>query len=134
MTKLQQVAGDHVVRRAIPAQATAGTPNTWAAFTAPQNITIVGVKWVPDAAVTGAATNNFALQLKAGATGLTQVKTYDNGTNSAAVTAEGLTLTATEADLNVASGAVVHLARTVNGTGLASPSGTLEVTYRLRGV
>lgn len=133
MSQIALIAGDHLLRARVPGQSTAGTANTWVVGTIPSNSTITGVKWIPDAAVVGAATNNFAQQVKVGAVGVTNVTTYGNGTNSVAITAEAMALSGTVADLNVAANAVIHLARTVNGTGLASPSGQVEVTYRLRG-
>lgn len=130
--------GDHFTRSYVPAQGTAGTANSWAVFRAPKACTVTGIAWVPNAAVTGAATNNFALgavnkgAAAAGTTAVTTVKTYASGTNSAASVAEALTLSSTAADLNMAAGDVLALVRTVNGTGLASPDGHLEISFRYR--
>lgn len=130
--QLHQIPGTHVARGVISAQGTAGTADTWAVFTAPHDLTVTAARWIPNAAVTGANTNNFALQVKNGSTGITDVKTYASGTDSVALTAETLTLSSTAADLQVDEGDVVHLARTVNGSGLASPDGTLEIEYEPR--
>lgn len=122
----------------VPAQGTAGSTDTNAVFVADKAMTVTGVKWVPSAAVTGAATNNFALQLinkgatGAGTTGVTTAKTYDNAVNSAANVAEALTLSSTAADLNLAAGDVLAFVRTINGTGLASPKGLLEIVFKYR--
>jgi len=136
--KLEDLPGPHFSRAYVPGQATAGTADEWPVFRAPGAVKIRAVRWIPAAAVTGAATNNFALQAinrgtaNGGSTGVTQTKTYASGTNSAANTPEALTLSATAADLNLASGEVLALARTINGTGLAMPDGQLEVEYEYR--
>jgi len=136
--KLQDLQGDHVAAAYVPGQATAGTADSWPVFVAPRACTITGIQWVPAAAVAGAATNNFALaaqnagQAGAGTTALTTTKTYASGTDSVANDAEDLTLTATTADLDLASGDVVKLVRTVNGTGLAMPDGLVRVLFKFR--
>lgn len=138
MPKIQDIAGTHVLRGYIPGQATAGTPNVWSVGKAPFRCKVVGVSWIPQAAVTGAATNNFALAAQnrgaagTGTTALTATKTYDNGVNSVAHDEEALTLSATAADLLVAEGDVLALVRTVNGTGLAGPAGTVEIYIQAR--
>jgi hypothetical protein len=118
----------------VPAQATAGSTNSWTLWRAPANVVVVGARWIPDTAVTGAATNNFALALTnvtASSAAVTTAKTYASGTNSVANTAESLTLS-TATGVNVSTGDVIALTRTVNGTGLASPSGAVEITFRIR--
>ena len=138
MTRINEMQGNHVARRSIPAQGTAATANVWNVGILPSNVTVTGVKWIPDAAVTGANTTNFALGLINGGsdgqstTAVTAVKTYASATNSVANTPETLTLSGTAANLNASSGDVLILQRTVNGSGLASPSGTVEVSYTIR--
>lgn len=138
MTTANELAGDLTVRAAVLGQATAGTVDDWAVMRFPTDAVITAVRWIPHAAVTGAATNNFAIQAinkgaaGAGTTGVTTAKTYANGTNSAAYVPESLTLSSTATDLNVAAGDVLALVRTVNGTGLAMPDGQVEVSYRIR--
>lgn len=141
MPGLQDIPGNHTVRAYIPGQATAGTVDSWPVFTPQQKITVTGVRWVPAATVTGAATNNFALALQnrgsvdgTGTTAITTTKTYDNAINGVAHKAETLTLSATASNLNVDAGATIALIRTVNGTGLAMPDGSVEVDYIYRGV
>lgn len=137
--KTEDIAGTHVARTTILAQGTAGTADIWPVFKAPGDITITAVTWIPAAAVTGAATHNSALALQnrggtdgTGTTAITATKTYDNGVNSVAFDAEALTLSGTAANLNCAEGDVVALVRTINGNGLASPDGLLEVEYKYR--
>jgi hypothetical protein len=136
--KIKDLQGEHTLRRSVPAQGTAATTNRWNVGRLPTGAKITSVTWIPDAAVTGANTNNFALQLQnggsagQGTTGVTAAKTYASGTDSVANTPEALTLSGTAANLLAAAGDVLVLARTVNSSGLASPSGTLEVTYTIR--
>ena len=142
MPGIVDTPGNFVQRFKIDAEATAGTADTWPLCVvdalAATGWTITGVNWIPNAIVTGAATNNFALGLVdvgaagAGTQAITTVKTYASGTNSVANVAEALPLSATAANLLAVDGDVLVLARTVNGTGLASPRGTLEVLYRYR--
>jgi hypothetical protein len=140
MPGLQDIPGNHTVRQYVPGQATAGTPDTFPIFVAPGKITVTGVRWVPAANVTGAATNNFALAVQnrgqdgSGTTAVTTTKTYDNGVNGVAHDSENFTLSATAANLNAVANDVISLIRTVNGTGLAMPDGAVEVDFRYNGV
>lgn len=134
MTAVAQMQGNHTLRVRVPAEATAVSDDTWVLGMVPQ-CTITGVTWIPDAAVTGAATNNFSLAVQNAtnsSTAITTTKTYALGTNSVAATAETLTLSATAANLNCSANDVLVLARVHNSSGLASPAGTIEVTYKLR--
>lgn len=137
--RIEEIAGDLKASAYIPGQATAGSADAWPVFTADRPVTITGVSWVPAAVVTGAATNNFALAAQnrgtagSSTTAVTATKTYASGTNSVAHDIEALTLSSTDANLNLATGEVLALVRTVNGTGLAQPGGLVVVTYRYRG-
>lgn len=136
--------GNHVlgvvqtIRNYVLGQSTAGDTDSWPVFVADQDVTVESVRWVPAADVTGADTNNFALQLVnkgtdgTGTDGVTTVKTYASGTDSTADVPETLTLHGTAANLDVDEGEVVSLVRTVNGTGLAQPDGVVEVTYQAK--
>jgi hypothetical protein len=138
MTQINELAGDFTVRVALPAQATANTDEGYAILRAEDDIEITGARIIFDAAITGAATNHVAFGLVnkgtngAGSTAVTAVKAYDNGVNAAAFVPEPLTLSATEANRRLTAGQVLALDRTTPGTGLASPHGCVEVTYRLR--
>lgn len=128
------VLGAGVYNVRIPAAAATAVFNL-PIFVADHKIKVTKVQWVPAAAVTGAATNNFALGVVnvgdagTGTVAVTVVKTYASGTNSVARKAEVLTLSATAANLNLATGDVVTLERTVNGTGLASPEGVVQIHF-----
>lgn len=136
--KIRDIQSTHTTRATILAQGTAGTPDTWTVFKAPANITVVAVTWIPNAAVTGANTNNFSLQIQnrgsagVATTAITAVKTYALATDSVAHDSEPLTLSTTAANLDVADGDVVAVVRAVNGSGLASPDGLLEIDFRYR--
>ena len=133
-----ELAGDLVQISTIPAEGTAGTADSFTVMRVQRAIKITAAYWIPNAAVTGAATNNFALGVVnkgaagSGTTTVTTVKTYGNGTNSAANVGETYTLSSTATDLQAAAGDIIALARTVNGTGLASPSGSLVLHYQYR--
>lgn len=133
MSLTKENRGDQYAFCNVPAEGTAASTDEWPVFQPPFNAVITAVNWIPAAAVTGAATNNFALALNdlTAAAAVTSTKTYANGTNSVANTAEAFTL-ATAAGVNVAAGDVITLKRTVNGTGLASPAGAVRITYRWR--
>lgn len=138
MTKLVDISGDVELARAyVPAQGTAGTPNEWVVGDMPIRAEVTSVEFIPEAAVTGAATNNFALNLRnrgqadAGAVGIATT-TFASGTNAAARRPLAVGLNATVANRYVNVNDVLTLERTVNGTGLASPAGMLIVRGRSR--
>lgn len=130
---------DGVRQSFVPNEATIGTEKAYVLFRAPYNLTVTSVRWVPQAAVTGAATNNFAIAAQnrgaagTATTAITATKTYASGTDAVAFVPETLTLSTTAANLNVDEGHVVALDRSVNGDGLASPEGVVEVEYTERG-
>jgi hypothetical protein len=102
-------------------------------------VNVTGVRYTPDTAVTGDATNNFALQLKsktaagAAAHNVTAVKTYAAGVDMTQWVADALVLSTTAADLRVEDGEVLTLDKTENGTGLTLPEGVVEVDYQFAG-
>ncbi len=136
MTQLSQIAGDFTTRMFCPGQATAGTLADWVIMRADSNITIPAVRFTPNAAITANGTNYFTLTLTnkgAAAAGSTAVATRAwSATNSVAFVSETMTLSSTAADLNVASGDVLVLVRTVASSGLAMPDMTVTVKYKLR--
>lgn len=138
MTKARDLSGDRELARCyVPAQGTAGTANEWIVGTMEVPAEVTAVEFIPEAAVTGAASNNFALNLRnrgqadAGTVDIAAI-TFGNGTNAAARRPTNVTLAATEADRRVVAGDVLTLERLVNGTGLASPAGMLIVRGRNR--
>lgn len=131
-----EMAGDLLVRAFVPGQGTAGTPDDWAILEAEQAITITGARLIPNAAITANGSNFFDLALinkGAAGAGNTSVATRSwAATNSVAFVPEAMTLSGTAANLNLAAGDVLDLARTVTGTGLAMPDMLVVVKYRLR--
>lgn len=132
MSQTQENRGDQFVQHFFPAEATAGSIDEVSIFQPAYNAVILAANWIPAAAVTGAATNNFALAVNdlTTATTITTAKTYASGTNSVANVSEALTVAA--GGVNVAAGDVITFKRSINGTGLASPNGSVRLTYRWR--
>lgn len=133
--QLKDIPGDHTFLIPVAGQATAGTTDEWAGFIAPFRCVVTAVKWTPNAAVTADGTNFFSVVVKnrvAGA-GTTAIATRAySATNGVAFTPETVTLSATAADLNVAAGDLVSVAKTVGGSGLAMPDGVVQVTVQAR--
>jgi hypothetical protein len=96
--------------------------------------TVTSVKYVANAAVTGANTETrtvAVLNKGAAGSGTTSVASLalTNGVNIAAAVPKTITLTSTAADKVVAAGDVLQFTSTHSGsTGLADPGGFLEVT------
>jgi hypothetical protein len=131
--QVKDLRGDHVFAIPVPGQATAGTADEFVALVAPFDMTITRVKWVPTTAVTANGSNYFTLTLRNRTTGagtaLAAQRSYA-ATNSTAFAAEDMTLSGTEAALNVAAGDVLTIEKLVTGTGLAMPDGTVQIFAR----
>lgn len=132
------VAGDHDASAGVVltlAATVSDEVNVWVNDTG-RTVEIVEAGFAPISAVTGAATNNMALQFKnkgvlgTGTTGITTVKTYASTVNIAAHVKDVLTLATAVADRQVPDGAVVTLDKTENGTGLALPQGIATLKYK----
>jgi hypothetical protein len=128
--KVSELRGEHIFTVLVPGQATAGTEDDWVALVAPFDMTVTGIKWVPNAAVTANGTNFFVLQVLNGAT-VVASRSYA-ATDSTALTSEAMTLSTTAADLDLAAGdvLVVHKETGGGGTGLAMPDGTVQIHAR----
>lgn len=134
--QLNELAGDQPLSVYFPGHATAGSAKECAGFRAPFRAKITAVEFVASAAVTGAATNNFGINVRNRATGagtaVPAAITFANGTNAVAQTPLALTLSGTAADLNVNAGDVITVEKVVNGTGLACPDGSIVVHLQAR--
>lgn len=136
ISKLSQLPGPNTVSIKINTLAATVSDEVlvWANETG-SNVKITQIGFCPATVVTGAATNNMALQFKskttAGAAGanITAVRTYASGTNIAVFDTDNLVLSTTEADLQVDAGEVITLDKTENGTGLALPEGIAVVQF-----
>lgn len=121
----------------VPAQPTAGTDEAIVAFVAPYDATVTGVRYTPEAAMTGAAANNRFLRLRnrgqTGALGVTIAeRELVSGQNPAAFDEYDITLSATAANRDVAQGDVIEWFSDAQGTGIADPGGRLAVDFTRR--
>lgn len=118
-----------------PTLATAATAKV-AIGRAPFAGKVVGSYWVPESAISGAASNNRYVEVQnagsAGA-GTTQVSigTYTASVDAVAYDANALTASGTAANLIVAEGDVLTCVLGVNGTGL--PAGRGQIVVELQG-
>ncbi len=132
---LHDVPGEHSIECRIPSVA-GGTVDKVAVGVAPFKCVVTKVETLHDAAVTGAATNNFKGALVNGGSDGTETtevagKTYDNGVDGAAFN-DTLTLSTTAANLNLAEGDKILYEKTENGTGMADPAKLVRVTFKGR--
>jgi hypothetical protein len=121
-----------VIEVDVPAAATAVSDDSVVAQ-APFDCTVTSVQYIPEAAITGAATNNRTVTLvnkgQAGS-GSTTVATltFDSGINGTANDEKTITLSGTAANLVLASGDTLQWRSIANGTGLADPGGLARIT------
>ncbi len=132
MSSLQELTGrGFPLVVTVAGQATAGTPDEFTGVVAPFAGRVTRVEWIPKAAVTANGTNFFTLNLRnrgqAGAgTTVAATRAY-SATNSVAFAGETFTLSGTPANLRVVAGDSLTVERTVGGTGLAMPAGTVII-------
>jgi hypothetical protein len=122
----------NVIQQDVPAAATAVSDDSVIAQS-PFAGTVTAVQYVPEAAITGAATNNRTVSLvNKGAAGssstVVATLTFASGTNATANNEVALTLSSTAADLVVAEGDTLQWRSIANGTGLADPGGVAKVS------
>lgn len=136
MPGFADLPGTHTFRFDCPGQGTAGTADEWPCFVAPYNLTVTAVTFTSTATITGAATNNFKARVRNRTTGAGDVEvaglTFDNAINATAYVPKAVTVSATAANLNIATGDVVSVEKIVNGTGLAMPDGLLTIECKVR--
>jgi hypothetical protein len=121
----------------VPSQATLGTDDNWPLWRAPAKVQITDVTFVPSAAVTANATHYSVYTLTrytAGASGTSVATRTWAATDSANETPEAFTLSATAANLVLASGDTLSMVKTHGGNGLVIPDGLLVVSYKNYGV
>lgn len=122
-----------IIEQDVPAVSTAGNSDDSVIAQVPFAGTVTAVQYVPEAAITGAATNNRTVSLvnkgQAG-TGTTTIATltFGSGTNATANNEVAVTLSGTAADLVVAEGDTLLWRSVANGTGIADPGGMARVT------
>lgn len=93
---------------------------------------ITGVSFIPNAAITGAATDNRKIAIvNKGAAGVGTTEaaglTFAAGVNGVAFDEKAVTLSAVTGATDVAVGDVLAVASTAPGTGLANPGGQIIV-------
>ena len=122
-----------VIERNVPAVSTAGNDDDTVLGQAPFACTVTSVQYVPEAAITGAATNNRTVSLvnkgQAGS-GTTTVATlaFDSGVNATANDEKAITLSGTAANLVLAAGDTLQWRSIHVGTGITDPGGVVRVT------
>lgn len=123
-----------VLEADVPSVSTAGNDDDTVLTQAPFDCTVLLVEYVPEAAITGAATNHrtFSLVNKGQAgSGSTTVASlaFDSGAVTASANNEkAITLSATAANLVLAAGDTL-LWRSIHiGTGITDPGGLVRVT------
>ncbi|GGV91594.1 hypothetical protein [Streptomyces massasporeus] len=126
-----------VIEKNVPAVSTAGNDDDTVLGQAPFDCTVTSVQYVPEAAITGAATNNRTVSLvnkgQAGS-GTTTVATltFDNGVNAAANDEKAITLSGTAANLDLSAGDTL-LWRSIHvASGITDPGGVVRVTISRR--
>lgn len=115
-----------------------GTSEEAALFTSAfgASIQVTAVSITGKDAVTGDATNNLALQIRnkgtagTGTTAVTDVKTYAASVDIVAFKEDALVVSTTVADATIDDGETVSINKTENGTGLAMPEGTINISYK----
>lgn len=127
-----------VIDANVPAVSTAGNDDDTIVGQAPFNCTVTAVEYVPEAGITGAATNHrtFSLVNKGAAgSGSTTVASlaFDSGSVTATANNErAITLSGTAANLDLTAGDTL-LWRSVHiGTGITDPGGLVRVTVARR--
>ncbi len=129
MTRMSQIQGPISYMFTVPSALITAVP-VWSLGIVPDNCVVTGVKLIPDDAATANASHNFIFTLKNGATAVAS-RTWA-ATNSVALTAEAMTLSATLANRNLTAGDQLTLDRSITGNGLASGRFSVVVTVQVR--
>jgi len=137
--QLKEIGGDIYVPISVPLMAAASSNAGGGGWKAPFKVQIQSATLTWTAAITGAATNNFAISFFNRTTGAGTVAwgtaiTYGNGTNASKATPITVTLSSTASDLVVAAGDFIAAELSTNGTGLLCPGGLVNVIVRAYGV
>lgn len=122
-----------VIEEGVPAVSTAGASDDTVLAQAPFDCTVTAVEYVPEAAITGAATNHRAFSLvnkgQAGSASTTVATlAFDTGVTATANNEKPVTLSGTAANLVLAAGDTLLWRSVAVGTGIADPGGIVRVT------
>ena len=113
-----------------------GSGATATIFYAHQDVTITGIVYLPDAALTGHATNNKIVTIRnegtdgTGTTAVCAADTFGASDDLAAQTPRAFTITTANADID--AGECVSAVFTEGGSGVAWPAGQWAIEYKLR--
>jgi len=127
-----------VLEADVPAVSTAGSSDDSVLAQAPFNCTVTAVEYVPEAAITGAATNHRSFSLvnkgQAGSSSTTVATlAFDSGAVTAAANNEkAIALSGTAANLDLAAGDTLQWRSVAVGTGIADPGGLVRITVSRR--
>ena len=127
----QRAANRHVVTTFHPGTALGAATADWVVFRAPTAGTLKRCSWTPNAAVTGTATNHFSIVFVnkgtagAGTATIGTAVTYTNAVNAVAFDEVNISST----DVAVKANEVIAFRRTLVGTGLATPDGSVSVEF-----
>lgn len=135
MPGLRDIPGNHQLTAYFPGHATAGSTKEAGLGRAPFRCQVVSAIFIAAAAINGAATNYFTLNVRNRTTAgvgtvIPAALAFSNGTNAVAQAPTSLTLSSTAADLIIAEGDVLTVEKAVSGTGLACPDGLVIVTVK----
>jgi len=117
----------------VPAVGTAGNDDDTIVGQAPFACTVTAVEYVPEAAITGAATNNRTVSLinkgQAGSgTAVVASLNFASGIDATAANEKAITLSVTAADLVLAAGDTLLWRSLHILTGITDPGGLVRIT------
>jgi len=121
----------------VPAVSTAGNDDSIVFAQAPFDCTVTAVEYVPEAGITGAATNHRTVSLVnkgqdgSGSTAVASL-TFDNGVNATAYNERAIILSGTAANLDLAAGDTLQWQSIHVATGITDPGGVVRVTVSRR--
>lgn len=137
MLTLHDVPGDHQRQARFAGHATAGTELEQVLFVAPFACTVTAVEYVADSAQTGSDTTYATLTVynrgaaNAGTASVAALA-FTAGIDLAANTPSTITVSATAANLSLATGDVITAKKSVTSTGRALPGGIVVVHTKAR--
>lgn len=135
MPGLRDLPGDQPITAYFPGHLTAATAKESALGRAPFAAVVTAVEFIPAAAIVGAVTNNFTINVRnrgAAGVGANVIATlnFTNGVNGTAQMPVTITL-GSGASIVLAEGDVLTCEKAIVGTGLACPDG--EIVVHLKG-
>lgn len=133
--ELRHIAGTHKIEQSVAGHATAGTADQFVLGKVPFDATVTAVYFTAAAGVSGAATNNFQLDVRnvgSDGTGTDDLASLEFASGTDATAFEPVAITLDSALVAVTAGDVLVARKVVNGTGLAMPDGVVTVEFEGR--